>query len=169
MFYIFASFLVSFLLKKDNIRIYKKTFSMFLGSYCTMVEKFIVLSRWQDSGSLNVIDCVPCWIRVWGLWSGSVQFSSVAQSCPTLCDPMNHSTPGLPVHHQLPESTQTRVHWVSDTIQPSHPLSSASPAFNLCQHQDLFKWVSSSYQVAKVLEFQLQHQSFQWTPRTDLF
>jgi len=160
MFYIFASFLVCFLLKKDNIRIYKKTFSMFLGSYCTMVEKFIVLSRWQDSGSLNVIDCVPCWIRVWGLWSGSVQFSSVAQSCPTLCDPMNHSTPGLPVHHQLPESTQTRVHWVSDTIQPSHPLSSASPAFSLCQHQDLFKWVSSSYQVAEVLEFQLQHQSF---------
>ena len=87
----FASFLVCFLLKKDNIRIYKKTFSMFLGSYCTMVEKFSVLSRWQDSGSLNVIDCVPCWIRVWGLWSGSVQLSSVAQSCPTLCDPMNHS------------------------------------------------------------------------------
>ena len=64
---------------------------MFLGSYCTMVEKFSVLSRWQDSGSLNVIDCVPCWIRVWGLWSGSVQLSSVAQSCPTLCNPMNHS------------------------------------------------------------------------------
>ena len=99
----------------------------------------------------------------------SVQFSSVAQSCPTLCDPMNHSTPGLPVHHQLPESTQTHVHWVSDTIQPSHPLSSPSPpALKLSQHQGLFQWVSSSHQVAKVLEFQLQHQSFQWTPRTDL-
>ena len=95
--------------------------------------------------------------------------SSVAQSCPTLCDSMDCSTPGLPVHHQLPESTQTHVHWVRDAIQPSHPLSSPSPpAFNLSQHQGLFKWVSSSHQVAKVLEFQLQHQSFQWTPRTDL-
>ena len=93
----------------------------------------------------------------------------VAQSCPTLCDPMNCSTPGLPVHHQLLESTQTHVHWVSDVIQPSHPLSSPSPpALNLSQHQGLFKWVSSSHQVAKVLEFQLQHQSFQWTSRTDL-
>ena len=77
---------------------------------------------------------------------------------------MNHSTPGLPVHHHLPESTQTHVHWVDDAIQPSHPLSSPSPpALNLSQHQGLFKWVSSSHQVAKVLEFQLQHQSFQWT------
>ena len=99
----------------------------------------------------------------------SVWFSSVAQSCPTLCDPMNRSTPSLPVHHQLPESTQTHVHWVGDAIQPSHPLSSPSPpALNLSQHQSLFQWVSSSHQVAKVLEFQLQHQSYQWTPRTDL-
>ena len=99
----------------------------------------------------------------------TAQFSSVAQSCLTLCDRMDCSTPGLPGHHQLPEPTQTHVHWVSDTIQTSHPLSSPSPpAFNLSQHQALFKWVSSSYQVAKVLEFQLQHQSFQWTPRTDL-
>ena len=75
---------------------------------------------------------------------------------------MNRSTPGLPVHHQLLESTQTHVHWVGDAIQPSHPLSSPSPpAFNLSQHQGLFKWVSSSHQVAKVLEFHLQHQSFQ--------
>ena len=99
------------------------------------------------------------------LW---VQFSSVAQPCLTLCNPMNCSTPGLPVHHQLPESTQTHVHWVGDTIQPSHPLLSPSPpALNLSQHQGLFKWVSSLHQVAKILEFQLQHQSFQWTPRTD--
>ena len=103
------------------------------------------------------------------LWHLSVQFSSVAQSCPTICDPMNHSTPGLPVHHQLPEFTQTHVQWVGDAIQPSHPMSSSSPpALNLCQHQSLFKWVSSLHQVAKVLEFQLQHQSFHWTPRTDL-
>ena len=99
----------------------------------------------------------------------SVQFSSVAQSGPTLCDPIDCSTPGLPVHHQLPEFTQTHAHWVGDAIQPSHPLLSPSPpAFNLSQHQALLQWASSSHQVAKVLEFQLQHQSFQWTPRTDL-
>ena len=99
----------------------------------------------------------------------SVQFSSVAQSCPTLCNPMNRSTPGLPVHQQLLESTQIHVHWVGDAIQPSHPLSSPSPpALNLSQHQGLFQCVNSLHQVAKVLEFQLQHQSFQWIPRTDL-
>ena len=97
-----------------------------------------------------------------------VQFSSVAQSCLTLCNLMDCSTPGFPVHHQLPELAQTHVHQVSDDIQPSHPLSSSyPPAFNLSQHQGLFKWVSSSHQVAKVLEFQLQHQSFQWMFRTD--
>jgi len=91
---------------------------------------------------------------------GSV--SSVSQSCPTLCDPMNRSTPGLPVHHKLPEFTQTHVHWVGDAIQPSHPLSSPfPPAPNPSQHQGLFQWVNSSHEVAKVLEFQLQHQSFQ--------
>ena len=92
----------------------------------------------------------------------SVQFTSVAQSCPTLCDPMDCSTPGFPVHHQLPELAQTHVHQVDDVTQPSHPLfSSSPPAFNLSQHQGLFKWVSSLHQVAKLLEFQLQHQSFQ--------
>ena len=96
-------------------------------------------------------------------------FSSV-QSCPTLCDPMNRSTPGLPVHHQLLESTQTHVHRVGDAIQPSHPLLSPSPpAPNSSQHQGLCQWVNSSHEVAKILEFQLQHQSLQWTPRTDLF
>ena len=98
----------------------------------------------------------------------SVQFSSVAQLCPILCDPMNHSTPGLPVHHQLPKFTQTHVHWVGDAIQPSHPLSSPSPpALNLSQHRGVFQWVSSSHQVTKVLEFQLQHRPFQWIFRTD--
>ena len=83
------------------------------------------------------------------------QIRSVAQSCPTLCDPMNCSTPGLPVHHQLPEFTQTHIHRVSDAIQPSHPLSSPSPlAPNPSQLQSLFQWVNSSYEVAKVLEFQ---------------
>ena len=97
------------------------------------------------------------------------QRSSVAQSCPALCDPTDYSTPGFPVHHQLPELVQTHVHWVGGGIQLSHPLLSPSPpAFSLSQHQGLFKWVSSSHQVAKVLEFQLQHQSFQWIFSTDL-
>ena len=88
----------------------------------------------------------------------TVQFSSVAQLGPTLRDPMDCSTPCLPIHHQLPELTRIHVHWVGDAIQPSHPLSSPSPpAYNLSQHQGLFKWISSSHQVAKVLEFQLQH------------
>ena len=94
---------------------------------------------------------------------------SLPQLCPTLCNPMDCSTPGFPVHHQLPEFTQTHVHRVGDAIQPFHPLSSPSfPAFDLSQHHGLFQWVSSSHQVAKVLELQLQHQFFQWTPRTDL-
>ena len=95
----------------------------------------------------------------------SVQFSSVAQSCPTLCNTMDRSTPGFPVHHWLPEFTQTHVHRVGDAIQPSHPLSSPSPP--TLSLLSLFQWVSSSHQVAKVLEFQLQHQSFQWIFRTD--
>ena len=91
----------------------------------------------------------------------SVQFSSVAQSCPTLCDHMNQSTPGLPVHHKLLEFTQTHAHRVGDPIQPSHPLSSpSSPAPSPSKHQGLFQWVNPSHEVAKVLEFQLQHQFF---------
>ena len=86
----------------------------------------------------------------------SVEFSSVIQSCLTLCDPMNRRTPGLPVHHQLSEFTQTHINQVSDAIQPSHPLSSPfPPAPNPSQHQSLFQWVNSLHEVAKVLEFQL--------------
>ena len=92
----------------------------------------------------------------WWVYICSVQFSSVTQSCPILCDPMNCSMPGLPVHHQLPEFTQTHIHRDSDAIQPSHPLLSPSPpAPNPSQHQSLFQWVSSSHEVAEVLEFQL--------------
>ena len=108
----------------------------------------------------KVLDLIDSW----------VQFSSLTQSCPTLCNPMNCSTPGLPVHHQLPEFAQTHAHRVDDTIQLSHPLLSPSPpAPNPSQHQGLFQWVNSSHEVVKVLEFQLQCKSFQWTPRTDLF
>ena len=88
--------------------------------------------------------------------------------CPTLCDLMDWTTPGFPVHHQLPELTQINVHRVGDAIQPSHPRSLPSlPALNLCHHQSLIQWVCSSHQVAKVLEFQFHHQSFQWIFRTD--
>ena len=121
------------------------------------LSQFSHLSKWQ---------LCPSWSHPW-LLSFISQFSSVTQLCPTLCDPMNHTMPGLPVHHQIPDFTQTHVHWVSDAIQPFHPLPSPSPpAPNPSQHQGLFQWVNFSHEVAKVLEFQLQHQSFQWTPRT---
>ena len=123
--------------------------------------------RLQSTGLLKVrLD----WVTSLSLFTfmHSVQFSSVTQLCLTLCYPMNCSTPGLPVHHQLPESTRIHVHRVYDAIQRSLPLSSPSPpAPNPSQHQGLFQWVSSSHQAAKVLEFQHQHQSFQWTLRTD--
>ena len=123
----------------------------------------------ENHSPFPVINLVLNTKQVWLTYRVNLyQFSSVAQLCPTLCDPMDRSTQGFPVHHQLPEFTQTHVHWVGDAIQPSHPLPSPSPpAFNLSQHQSLFQWVSSSHQVAKVLEFQLQHQSFQWLFRTD--
>ena len=90
----------------------------------------------------------------------SVQFSSIAQSCPTLCDPMNHSMPGLPVHHQLPEFTQTHVHRVSDAIQPSHPLLSPSPpAPNPSQHQSLFQWVNSSLLLPCLKSYTISHDA----------
>ena len=94
-------------------------------------------------------------------------YSSASQLCPTLRNPMDCSIPGFPALHHLPELAQTQVHWVDNAIQPPHPLSTPSPAFNLSQHQGLFQWVSSSHQVAKVLELQLQHQSFQWIFRVD--
>ena len=101
--------------------------------------------------------------------SRSVQFSSVTQFCLTLCNPMDCSMPGFPVHHQLLDLAQIHVHRVGDAIQPSHPLSSRSlPIFNLSQHQGLFQWVNFPHEVAKVLEFQLQHHSLQRNPRANL-
>ena len=139
------------------------------------VRKILSSRKWQPA--LHILawkipmDRGAWWATVYGVTESQIwlsdsahthtnlsilQFSSVAQSCPTLCDPMNRSMPGLPVHHQLLKFTQTRIHRVSDTIQPSHPLSSPSPpAPNPSQHQSLFRWVNSSHEVAKVLEFQL--------------
>ena len=116
-----------------------------------------IIEGMPESRAFNLISCVKyC----------TVQFSRSVE--PTLCGPMDCSTQGLPVNRQLPEFTQTHVHWVRDAIQLSHPLSSPfPPAFNLSYHQGLFKWISSLHQVAKWLEFQLQHQSFQWIFRTD--
>ena len=130
----------------------------------------------RDWTHISYISCIDGWILYhWATWEThftyivSVQFSSVIQLCPTLCNPIDCSMPGFSVYHQLLELTQTHVHQVSDAIQPSHPLSSPStPAFNLSRYQGLFQWVSSLHQLAKVLEFQLQHQSLQWTFRTDL-
>ena len=130
--------------------------------------------KWKDTLQFENIFTIHTTVKGYyqehkkNFFISSVQFSSVAESCLTLCDPMDCSMPGFPVHHQLPQFTQTHVHQVGDAIQPSHPLSSPSPpTFNLFHHQGLFQGVSSSHQVAKVLEFQLQHQSFQWIFRTD--
>ena len=119
---------------------------------------FLKFSNMWDWG--NCLELVPWIPKAWtcgrDIAHDTLQFSSVAQLCPTLCDPMNCSRPGLPVHHQLPEFTQTHLRWVSDAIQPSHPLSLPSPpAPNPSQHQSSFQWVNSSHEVAKVLEFQL--------------
>ena len=109
--------------------------------------------RWSD-GTMILVFRMLSFKQAFSLSSFTlIQFSSVAQSCLTLCDPMNHSTPGLPVHYHLPEFTQTHVHRVGDAIQPSHPPSSPSPpAPNPSQHQSLFQWVNASHEVAKVLE-----------------
>ena len=141
---------------KDQIHVELKLKLILLWSHAMLLLSFMSspceLSKRQDSFLMFVSHSV----------------SSVAQMCLTLCDPTDCSTPGLPVHHQLPELTETHVHWVGDAIQPSHPLLSPSPPiFNLSQHRGLFIWVSCSHQVAKILEFQLQNQSFQWIFRTD--
>ena len=141
----------------------KTCFSTSLLSKCYFNRNSLLILVWLPRTHLKHCHIQPVLFStaLGGLLDILVQFSSVTQSCPTLCNPMDCSRPGLPVHHQLPEFTQTHVYWVSDAIQPSHPLLSPSPALNLSQHQGLSKGVSSSHQVTKVLEFQLQHQSFQ--------
>ena len=131
--------------------------------YKILPEKLQVNSLCSCSGYKHNLKIFYC---PYAIYSQSV--SSVTQLCPTLHDPMYCSMTGFTVHHQHLELTQTHVHWVGDAIQPSHPLSSPSPpALNISQHQGLFQCVSSSHHVAKVLEFQLQHQSLQWIFRTD--
>ena len=116
----------------------------------SLQRNFLEVVWWS---SVNLTNS-PQLSNLWGV--NCFQFSSVPQSCLTLCDPMNHSPAGLPVHQQLPEFTQTHIYRVSDAIQPSHPLLPPSPpAPNPSQHQGLFQWVNSSHEVAKVLEFQL--------------
>ena len=154
----------------DYAKLAKSHFAL---SVCNSL--FYILSLWKifpwhilDNFS-SVFTQVYSFSLQFYLIFSSVQFSSVVQSCPTLCDPMDCSTKCFPVHHHLLEFTQTHVLWVGGAIQPSHPLSSPSPpAFSISQHHGLFQWVSSSHQVAKALELQLQHQSFQWIFRTDV-
>ena len=132
-----------------------------LVSNARLTRHWLILIEWH----YPVVWCI-LWAFYGVVTLGSVQ-SVQSLSCVRLCDPTDCSMPDLSVHHQLPEFTQTHDHRVSDAIQPSHPLSSSSTAPNPSQHQGLFQWVSSSHQVAKILEFQLQHQSCQWTFRTD--
>ena len=124
----------------------------------SLVSSWSVIQKFHPNCGLTHYSLVRTHETILYRVNPNVQFTSVTQSCLTLCNPMNHSIPGLPVHHQLLEFTHTHVHWVGDAIQPSHPLSSCSPpALNLSQNQGLFKWVSSLHQMAKVLESQLQH------------
>ena len=124
-------------------------------------------STWDLSSWTRDWTCAPLQWKHGVLTAGGC-CCSVAQSCPTLCTPMDCGMPGFPVLHCLWEFAQTRVHWVNDAIQPCHPLSPTSPsALNLSQHQGLFQWVVSSQQVAEVLVLQFQHPSYQWIFRVD--
>ena len=160
------------LLQGMKEKIFKSSFWSFIFFYSMQWRTISRLWRVTRSGFyVTTSDEYLCgWTekKLQSTFQGQIEFSSLVQSCPTLCDPMDCSTPGFPDLHQLPELPQTHVNWVRDAIQPSHPLSPPSPpAFNLSNHRDLFQWVSSSHQVAKLLEIQLQHQSFQWIFRTN--
>ena len=129
-----------------------------------MEDNFSKNGRWGWFGDDSSI------LHLWCIWLLLLLYCEICCSvtkCLTLYDPKDSSMPGFPVLHYLLEFSQTHVYWVSDAIQSSHPLSPRSPTLSLSQHQGLFQWVSSSHQVAKVLEFQLQHQSFQWIFNTD--
>ena len=132
--------------------------SMWNEHNCRIAWKFFDIAfLWimNENGPFPVLWPLLRFPNLLAYWLQHFQFSSVTLSCLTDGDPMDSSTPGFPVHHQLLEFAQTHARSVGDAIQPSHPLSSPSPAFKLPQHQGLFQWVSSSHQVAKALEFQL--------------
>ena len=165
---VLMQFALGFSLKNAfwNLHIIVYRFLLSLREFYQTLFYLIDLTSWPTEGHLGFFYTVLQWKSLYrsNLCLTSVQFSSVAQLCPTLCDPMNHSTPSLPVHHQLSEFTQIKS---SESVMPSNHLILCHP-LNLSQHQGLFKWVSSSHHVDRVLEFQLQHQSFQWIFRTDL-
>ena len=152
--------------KKWAYKCFASVFKVVLWSLsmcCSHVLQAVFKAQDKRDVAINMLLCIYIYIYNY------VLHFSVAQSCLTVCDPMDCRTPGFPVLHQLLEFTWTHVHRVSDTIQPSHPLLSPSPPVpNPSQHQSLFQWVNSLHDMVKVLEFELQHQSFQWTPRTDL-
>ena len=151
--------------KKWAYKCFASVFKLVLWSLsmCSHGLQAVFKAQNKRDVAINMLLCIYIYIYNY------VLYFSVAQSCLTLCDPMDCRTPGFPVLHQLLEFTWTHVHRVSDTIQPSHPLLSPSPPVpNPSQHQSLFQWVNSSHDMVKVLEFEIQHQSFQWTPRTDL-
>ena len=141
---------------KLKLRTQEKRISYSAKELCPAIRscfRILHLITYRFSKEKSLFPAFKISASTWWLYISAVQFSSVAQSCPTLCSPMNCSTPGLPVHQQLPEFTQTHVHRVSDAIQPSHPLSSPSPpAPKPSQHQSLFQWVNSSHEVAKVAD-----------------
>ena len=150
----------------DSLKNWKQNCHMTQQAHCWPHTEETRIER--DMCTSMFISALFTTAKAWKQPRCPIQFSSVAQAYLTLWNPMDCSTPGLPVHNQIPEFTQPHVHWVGDAIQLSHPLSSPSPpAFNPSQHQGLLHWVSSLHQVAKVLEFQVQHQSFQWIFRTD--
>ena len=145
---------------------------LYIRSRNLIILQLEVRTLWPTSSHFSTLPLAITILLSVSVSSVFMLFSrSVAQSWPTLWDPMDCSTPAFPVLHHLPELAQTHVHRVGDAIQPSHPLSSPypPPAFNLSQHQGLFQWVSSLHQVAKILKLQLQHQSFQWIFRVDFF
>ena len=147
--------------KKWPYKCFASVFKLVLWSLsmCSHVLQAVFKAQDKRDVEINMLLCIYIYIYNY------VLCFSVARSCPTLCDPIDCRTSVFPVLHYLPELAQTHVHWVSDAIQPS---SSVIPfSFNLSQHQGLFQWVSSSHQVAKILELQLQHQSFQWIFRVD--
>ena len=136
-------------------------------AFISCIHRALTLARGETLGLYQVFRIHTATAMCIGLYTHISSVQSITHVW--LLQPHDCSTPGLPVHHQFPESTQTHVHQVSDAIQPSYPLTSTSrPTFSLSHHQGLFKWVRFSHKVAMVFEFQLQHQSFQWTPRTDL-